>query len=415
MSFLKTMGERDKQKGEKAIAVPSADHIDDSSEEKRTLFGVPRKVGFGLVALLVISIIAIAVGVLRSKGDDSEVTAPTEAPKDLSTAPTEAPKDLSKMESLARVVLPGVDIFDLDQTASQYLALKWLAYDDSRNLTVQDDSTELLERFSLASLYYATGGENWIYHLGWLGSTVHCWYPINCDENDRVFNLNLGNNNLFGTLPPEIGNFRNARFVNVASNSIEGSIPTEVGLLTSVKELFLNDNVIQGTLPTEIGNLNGLEILNVAVNQLVGTIPNEVGNMRQLNYLTVGHNSFSGSIPNEIGNLQHLLGLDLRFNTLLGIIPSEIGNIQQLEYLFLSDNALLTGTVPMEVGQLESIIGAEFQNTSLTGGLDDPSFCWHQDNQYFSLRADCKGSKPKITCDCCTTCCNSAGEECVHI
>eukprot|EP00980_Cylindrotheca_fusiformis_P027678 scaffold22045_cov44-Cylindrotheca_fusiformis.AAC.1 len=62
------------------------------------------------------------------------------------------------MEPLAKVVLPGVDIFDLDPAALQYRALEWLAYVDSRNLTIEDDSTELLERFSLVTLYYALGG-----------------------------------------------------------------------------------------------------------------------------------------------------------------------------------------------------------------------------------------------------------------
>eukprot|EP00980_Cylindrotheca_fusiformis_P010883 scaffold2471_cov155-Cylindrotheca_fusiformis.AAC.5 len=101
------MGERDQQKGEKAIAVPSAD-IDDSSEEKSTLFGVPRKVCFGLVALLVISIIAIAVGVLLSKGDDREITAPAVAPSVTpSTAPS-AVRPMAPSEITAPAVAPSV-------------------------------------------------------------------------------------------------------------------------------------------------------------------------------------------------------------------------------------------------------------------------------------------------------------------
>eukprot|EP00980_Cylindrotheca_fusiformis_P001024 scaffold276_cov132-Cylindrotheca_fusiformis.AAC.19 len=400
------MGETDQHQRAEVIATSSADHVYEASEKKGKLFGVPRKVAFGLIALLAIVAIAVAVGLLLSRGDSND---------------SSAPRDLSKMEPLAGIVLPGVNMSDLNQASPQYRALEWLAYDDPRNMTIEDDSTELLERFSLVTLYYATGGENWLWKFQWLSVVEHClWDGILCDWDYQlhgsVYELEFSEPNMQGTLPPEIGNFRNTKRIAFWYTSLEGSIPTEVGLLTSATYLGITHSRIGGTLPTEIGNLNQLSVLILRENsQMVGTIPSEIGNLQQLVDLHLNNNTFSGTIPSEIGNLKQLGRIVLNNNTFSGTIPSEIGNMQYLSFLFLSDNPLLTGTVPMEVGQLESVVWADFQNTSLTGGLDDPAFCRRQDIDYFFLRADCKGSNPKITCECCTTCCNPAGQECVDI
>eukprot|EP00980_Cylindrotheca_fusiformis_P025658 scaffold14343_cov102-Cylindrotheca_fusiformis.AAC.3 len=101
-----------------------------------------------------------------------------------------------------------------------------------------------------------------------------------------------------------------------------------------------------------------------------------------------------------------LTDLELWNNSFSGTIPSEIGNLQQLKYLHLNHNIGLTGTVPVEVGQQELIWSALFQNTSLTGGLDDLAFCQNRETtEFFQLAADCGGSHPrKITCECCTKC-----------
>eukprot|EP00980_Cylindrotheca_fusiformis_P012327 scaffold3017_cov81-Cylindrotheca_fusiformis.AAC.4 len=347
---------------------------------------------------------------------------PTSTPSSIPTLtptldPTSTPSlnptdgELSDTELLARVVLPGVDIADLEETSPQYHSLEWLAVEDSRSLNIEDDATELIERFSLVTIYFASDGENWNFQSLWLSILSHCeWYAINCDENGRVTALTLQNGNMHGTLPPEIGNFRNARSIEFSFNSIEGSIPTEIGLLTSATELRLQQNSMVGTLPTEIGNLNRLVDLYVSNNQLEGTIPDEIGYLQQLTSLYLNDNTFSGTIPREIGILQQLSWLALSINNLSGTIPSELGNLRQLVTLELDRNIGLTGTVPVEVGQLESIRNAHFFATSLTGGLDDLAFCMNRN----SLGADCKGIDPKITCECCTMCCDTDGDNCVY-
>eukprot|EP00980_Cylindrotheca_fusiformis_P009967 scaffold2203_cov106-Cylindrotheca_fusiformis.AAC.1 len=395
--------EKDQGRGEEEVP-PSTD----MSDKKDTLCGVPRKVFFCLVVSLICAIaIGVGVGVTageQSKGDNCKIYNATET-------------ELSDTELLASIVLPCVDITTLEESSPQYRSLEWLAYEDSRNLTIQDDATELIERFSLVTLYFATGGENWIGHdpnpIYLMNDSSHCdWYRIDCDDNGSVTHLHLGGNVLSGTLPPEIGNLKNARYIDMNFNNFEGSIPSEIGNLQQLLDLSLWENSFSGTIPTEIGNLQQLTLLRLWDNLFSGNIPSEIGNLQQLTGLRLWKNSFSGTIPSEIGNLQQLVHLALYQNQFSGTIPSEIGSLQQLKELDISENIGLTGTLPVEFGQLESIISAYFFDMSLTGGLDDLAFCKNRDLSNFLLIADCGGSKPEITCECCTTCCDVDGDNC---
>eukprot|EP00980_Cylindrotheca_fusiformis_P005110 scaffold1084_cov38-Cylindrotheca_fusiformis.AAC.1 len=415
-----------------------------SPEEEDEQRGAPtRKVWFGLIALLAIASTAVVVFHLFYASPD---------------------ECRSRMELIAPVVLPtGVEVSDLHWTAApQYRALEWLACKDPRhnNMTIDDDATELLERFSLVTFYYSVGGGDSLresYWSGWLKNSSHCeWDYIKCDEDGRVSTLcpipEASSGNMHGTLPTEIGNFKGLRHLRLAGNgedelmgpipseighlqqltsleifynkfsgpipseighlqqlkslelglnTFSGPIPSEIGHLQQLKSLDLGLNTFSGPIPSEIGHLQQLESLRLYQNKLSGPIPSEIGNLQQLKSLELGLNTFSGPIPSEIGNLQKLQDLVLYSNELSGPIPSEIGNLQQLLYLALQGNIGLTGTVPVEVGQLESIKEASFFKTSLTGGLDDLAFCKNR----ISLQANCGGLNPKITCECCTTCC----------
>ena len=70
-------------------------------------------------------------------------------------------------------------------------------------------------------------------------------------EDNRVVRLDLGGNNLTGTLPPEIGD------------------------LTELRGLFVWGNALTGNIPPEIGNLSKLDTLGLSVNQFTGAVPEE--------------------------------------------------------------------------------------------------------------------------------------------
>eukprot|EP00980_Cylindrotheca_fusiformis_P009555 scaffold2100_cov87-Cylindrotheca_fusiformis.AAC.1 len=340
--------------------------VDEASpEEEDKQCGAPsRKVRFGLIALVLVAIATAAVMFhLFFYACYFECR--------------------SKMELMATVVMPGVKVSDLHWFAPQYRALRWLACKDPRHMTIDDDATELLERFSLVTLYYFAGGDSWRKSKyrhdwsRWLTTLSHCAWDddFDCDEVGRVTILQTFHGmNVHGTLPTEIGNLKGLRDLDLWNNRLEGPIPSEIGHLQQLKHLALSFNELSGPIPSEIGHLQQLRSLSLRENSFSGPIPSEIGQLQQLESLGLGENKLSGPIPSEIGNLQQLYYLGLGGNMFSGPIPSEIGNLQQLHDLILSHNIGLTGTVPVEVGQLKSIWYASFFNTSLTGGLDDLAF-----------------------------------------
>eukprot|EP00980_Cylindrotheca_fusiformis_P008379 scaffold1772_cov80-Cylindrotheca_fusiformis.AAC.7 len=330
-------------------------------EEESKQRGAPiRKVWFGLMAL----VLAIAAILAFCKNGSQPV---------------------SDIDLWANVVLPGVDISNLNETAPQYRALEWLVYYDTQGLTINGDATKLLERFSLVTFFFSAGAD---YSSPLLKSSPCDWFTYNCDEDGRVTRLQSWGMKMHGTLPTEIGN------------------------LQQLTDIVLMDQQFSGPIPSEIGNLPQLTKLDFLRNNFSGPIPSEIGNLQQLRSLVLNDNKLSGPIPSEIGNLQQLRSLGLNGNKFAGTIPSEIGNLQQLKVLHLNGNIGLNGTVPVEVGQLESLTEADFAFTSLTGGLDDDGsvFCKNTHHHYhLILRADCGGLNPKIICECCDQCCSIDG------
>ena len=99
----------------------------------------------------------------------------------------------------------------------------------------------------------------------------------------------------------------------------------------------LNDNQLTGSIPPEIGNLTHLDWLFLDDNQLNGEIPPEIGNLTHLSYLRLDNNQLTGSIPPEIGNLTNLMWLHLNDNQLTGDIPQEVCNLIQNNNLDIND------------------------------------------------------------------------------
>ena len=126
--------------------------------------------------------------------------------------------------------------------------------------------------------------------------------------------------------------------------------PTEVtlwGVVYSVEETYildLNDNQLTGSIPPEIVNLTNLTYLRLYDNQLTGSIPPEIGDLTNLTWLQLHNNQLTGSIPSEIGNLTNLTNLTIYNNQLTGLIPESICDLNMnwsnSGYFNISNNQL---------------------------------------------------------------------------
>ena len=63
------------------------------------------------------------------------------------------------------------------------------------------------DRAALVALYNATGGENWTNNTNWLSSApIQEWWGVASNRRDGVVtSLYIPNNNLTGSIPPELG------------------------------------------------------------------------------------------------------------------------------------------------------------------------------------------------------------------
>ena len=260
------------------------------------------------------------------------------------------------------------------------MALQWISVDayyrsgDSTALYTMNSS---LQRYALATLYFALGGigiENsnnreqdignrssvWRDDNAWLSNAGNIcdWYGITCDET---------NTDVTG--------------IDLSSNRLQGTLPMELNLLMHVQNISLPDNNIYGYLPPEYSKLDTLVQFDISNNRLTGSIPWEYGT-----------------------GLHALQSINLCSNSLQGTIPKELGSLLDLQLLNIGKNNDLSGTVPMEI----------CRNTT----VDDPLLSGNNDISTDELSSvsplvpdiivDCNGN---LQCDCCVRCCNGRNDD----
>ena len=249
------------------------------------------------------------------------------------------------------------------------------------------------DRDILVSFYHGTGGPGWRNQDNWLTDRpIANWHGVFLDGQGRVRVLALSDNNLTGSLVPEIaklseleslvlsgnrltgtipsefGDLSNLRFMILHKNHLSGSIPDELGNLTDLRLLMLEQNDLSGSLPAGIGRLSNLELLLLDGNNLSGPLPAEIGGLESLEELQIRDNRLSGSLPAGIGRLSNLTRLDLENNDLGGPLPAEIGGLGSLEELWIQENDL-TGPLPPEIGRLTRLEVLALSDNDFRGGL----------------------------------------------
>lgn len=282
------------------------------------------------------------------------------------------------------------------------------------------------DRTVLVALYNATNGPNWKNSRNWLSETpLGQWHGVSTDENGRVIELRLVDNNLAGPIPAELGSLDELESLSFYVNKLSGPIPTELGNLTNLGTLWLASNSLTGTIPDELGNLTKLWQMSFADNPgLYGTLPLTFTNLDMLEYFYLARtdvcapsnpktvawlsaieehdvtdcaelevqvltavydatggpnwtnsenwlseaplNVWYGVTTDDIGRVA---GLSLPDNNLKGVLPLEIVDLINLKNLNLSGNDGLSGQLPSKLTQL-GLESLNLDGTSLCAKLD---------------------------------------------
>lgn len=194
-------------------------------------------------------------------------------------------------------------VFVSDTTVDPALrAASWVILQDEYNAEDQ-----IVERFALAALYFATGGSEWTIQENWLTSTSFCdgWYGlVCCGEFFQGSHLRCD-----GKHPEHIAELR------LRENNMAGEIPRTLALLKDVNTINFSWNKLTGPLEgTIFAALPELINLSVQNNQLTGPIDERLDGNGVLESLYVYGNYFEGPWPERFCFDIPYYGLDCRRN-----------------------------------------------------------------------------------------------------
>ncbi|KAF9671004.1 hypothetical protein SADUNF_Sadunf12G0001700 [Salix dunnii] len=189
-------------------------------------------------------------------------------------------------------------------------------------------------------------------------------------ENLEVLAL-ASNSNLTGKISSSICNLKFLRLLHLSNNSFSGSVPQCLGNFSnSLSILNLGMNNLQGTIFSTFSKGNNLEYLNLNGNELEGKIPSSIINCAMLEILDLGSNKIEDTFPYFLETLPELHVLVLKSNKLQGFVngPTANDSFPKLRIFDISSNNL-SGPLPTEyLSRLEALMAYDKKSAYMIGG-----------------------------------------------
>ncbi|PRP82797.1 hypothetical protein PROFUN_10012 [Planoprotostelium fungivorum] len=210
---------------------------------------------------------------------------------------------------------------------------------------------------------------------GWSGNDPCQFYGV-CCVNGSVTELQLSNNNLFGSIPDDIGNLLNLTVFNVSLNpSLYGDLPMSMGRLGRLTHLDISSCFL--SIGNDIyENMTELRLLNVSLNLVTTRFPSEtVWTLQKLEYVdlrrVVDSDGYLSITPN-IGNLSQLRYLDLSMNSAPPFsFPPEMAKLIRLEELYLYFFSTLSSSDIEIISDLSNLRRLVISGCNYNGYLPD--------------------------------------------
>ncbi|CAB9504902.1 LRR receptor-like serine threonine-protein kinase [Seminavis robusta] len=403
----------------------SPDNINNNREERMNQFKT--KILLGVIFLLAIIIILVAILIPQSQGDNADLS-PTTAPSELpSSNPSQGPSSYAEYWlSLFPESTVSTNLEDSESPQSR--AFVWLMeeIDILHKLTEQ----RVMQRFALATFYFANSNEPWSFSDNWLNHSVHeclwysglrdyyvvseanIYYPLGhispCEQDPTGYledgvlyqgdgilkhfwlpyngltgsgippelylltdlkSLALDELNLTSTIPEDLFGLPNLEYVSMLGCGLFGSIPEAIGRLSKFGSMYFGFNSLTGTIPSSLFTVkNSMRGISLTENLLTGPLPTELGLLTDLQVIWFDGNFFTGTIPTELAQPALLQILDLRAMMLSGTIPAELAVLTDMLVLQL-DNSGLSGTIPRWLGNMTSMDTLLLAENSFSGTI----------------------------------------------
>lgn len=245
---------------------------------------------------------------------------------------------------------------------------------------------------------------------------------------EGLFYLNLSFSMFAGVVPPHLGNLSRLQYLDLNSLDLEvkslewfvgfpslrylnlgyvylGKVPDwldAVNMLPSLAELHLaycglvslphsissvnftlllvidlsSNNFYSSSIPHWFSNVSRLSTINLAFTQLIGDIPVGLGHLTNLRILDLHQTHLIGKIPSSFSKLCNLQTVDMQFNNISGEITELLDGLSQcsnssLEYLDLSSNNFLGGSLPSSLGGLKKLQTLDLSNNQMNGTIPE--------------------------------------------
>ncbi|KAG7977996.1 hypothetical protein I3843_05G061100 [Carya illinoinensis] len=151
-------------------------------------------------------------------------------------------------------------------------------------------------------------------------------------DHSRFVALILSGNRFEGHLTQRLYRMKTLQAFVISRNRLSGGIPSNLDNITfwcwefviwMMTAIDLSFNQLTGSIPFEMGELSQLRFLNLLNNSLIGFIPISFQNLRSLECLDLSHNHLRGRIPSKLVALTSLSVFIVAYNNLSGRIPFE--------------------------------------------------------------------------------------------
>jgi len=241
----------------------------------------------------------------------------------------------------------------------------------------QDVVPDALEYAALKDLYQSTHGIDWNNNTNWpttwpataTSAEFGTWFGVGVSNGDVNY-IQLGFNNLTGTIPASLSNLTQLTFVGLNSNNLLGEFPaTALSNAHNLAQLYLDHNQLSGPLPAWSGtDFVYMQYFNLSYNQFTGAVPTSYITFSYLELLDLASNQLT-SFPSAFASMTWLKDLRLSYNPFPpGPVPSWIGQMSGLTILLMGGNNF-TGTIPASLGNLHNLIYLSLNYNQLTGSI----------------------------------------------
>lgn len=182
--------------------------------------------------------------------------------------------------------------------------------------------------------------------------------------------LDLSSNNITGPLPASVGRFTDLKFLDLSDNHLTRNVPHEIGLLTSLTKIYLYNNDLDGMITKEhFANARSLQVIDLSYNALTIDISSE---WQPPSKLSIAHFAACQMGPHFPGWLQWQIRLtDLDISSTAGIVdklPQWFSDaFSNVKYLNISNDQLIGG-LPASLSSM-SLSELYLSSNQLTGKI----------------------------------------------